>query len=269
MISRILIASMLAGSSVSGSAQEAVRSADGATAYWPHMHQCTLDAVSNFAINTKGTGAQSGRSITHPEIVVTRIDLQVSGTPGGSPTITAHAINTKGTGAAGRSINEIGIAVKSGRASNDMAINTKGTGQSSGRMSGALSNHGPVAVACVTSQLSGDAAAQKVSISSFNFMGRNARSVGWSCSVSGSEDSPVFSVGLLVPTTLSTAQPTVIGKAARFNVDPYAETISRWGMSNRVSIVPRGTAPGGGESFACASTEPRKTNYDLAMMSKV
>lgn len=248
MISKIVIASMLAGSSVSGSAQEAVRTADGSTNQWPAMHQCTLAPVSNFAINTKGTGANSGRSVTHPEIVVTRIDMEVAGLAGGRPTITAHAINTKGTGAAGRSIKEIGIAVKSSR------------------MSDARS---PIGVACVASPPTGDAAAQKVSISSFNFMGRHATSVGWSCSVSGSEDSPVFSVRLLVPTTLSTAQPTVIGKAARYNADPYAETSSRLGMSNGVSIVPRGTVPGGGESFACASTEPRKTNYDLALMTKV
>ncbi len=222
MISRIVIASMLATSSVSGSAQAAGQTADGAKAYWPHMHQCTLDPVSNFTVTNTG-GVSSGRSSMAGEYV-RRIDLQVSATPGGSPTITAHAINTKGTGAAGK-------------------------------MSGALRNHSPVGVACVASQLSGDAAAQKVSISSFNYMGRNAKRVGWSCSVSGSDDKPVFSVGLLVPTILGQAERLVFAA----NVAP---------THSSVSIVPRGTAPRGSESFACASKEPRKGNYDLAMMKK-
>ncbi len=237
MISRIVVASMLAASSVSGSAQQGVRSADGAKAYWPHMHQCTLEPVSNFTVTNMG-GMSTGRAISGSAVwtgPVSRIDLQVTGAPGGSPMISAHAINTKGTGtSSGRSINEIGIAVKSKRMS---------SGQS------------PVGVACVTSEVTGDAEAQKASMVDFHFTNRDSKSVGWSCSVSGSEEAPVFSVGLLVPTTLGQAERVV-----------YTANVGT-GHSG-VSIVPRGTAPPGSESFACASKEPRNVSYDLAQMKK-
>ncbi len=224
MIAKFVIASLLAGTSAAGVGQDAARTADGSTNQWPTIHQCTLAPVNNFAINTKGTGAHSGRSSMAGEYL-SRMDLQVTGTPGGSPTISAHAINTKGTGA------------------------------NSGRMSGARS---PIAVACVTSQLTGDTAAQKASLASFNYMRAGAKSVGWSCSVSGSEEQPVFSVGLLVPTILGQAE-SPLGKAASWS----------WGVSNnRVSIVPRGAVQRGGWQYACPSDEPRKTNYDLVMMSK-
>ena len=113
--------------------EDAARTADGAATSGPHIHQCTLAPVSNFAINTKGTGAQSGRSPI-AEITVTRIDLQVSASPGGSasPTITAHAINTKGTG------------VNSGRISSEVKVK----------------NQLPIGIDCVSSQWTGDAAAQ-------------------------------------------------------------------------------------------------------------
>lgn len=223
VISKIVIASMLAASSVSGSSPAAAQTVDGAKAYWPHMHQCTLGPVSNFTV-TKTGGMSTGRSSMAGEYV-RRIDLQVTGSPGGSPTITAHAINTKGTGA------------------------------NSGRPSAALRDRSPIVVACVTSQLTGDPAAQKVSISSFNYMGRNTRGVGWSCSVSGGEDKPVFSVGLLVPTILGQAERVV-----------FAANVAT--AHSSVSIVPRGAAARGSESFACASKAPRKANYDLVMMTK-
>ena len=233
MIAKLVIASLLAGTSTVSSGQDAPRTADGAATVEPQIHQCTLAPVSNFAINTKGTGAQSGRSPI-AEITITRIDLQVTGSPGGSPTITAHAINTKGTGtSSGRSINEIGIAVKSKRTS------------------AAQLNRSPIGVACVTSQPIGKTAGGKASYSDIHFTSRGAKSVGWSCSVSGSEDQPVFVVGLLVP--------TILGQAERASFS--------WGVSNsgRVSIVPRGAAPRGSESFACASTQPSMGNYDMAM----
>jgi len=47
---------------------------------------------------------------------------------------------------------------------------------------------------------------KKASMVDFHFTSRNAMSVGWSCSVSGSEEAPVFSVGLLVPTILGQAE---------------------------------------------------------------
>lgn len=118
MTGRIVIASMLAAASFGASAQEPARQADGSTSQWPHMHQCTLAPVHNFAINTKGTGANSGRVGQHADADTPRIELQLVGVSGGGsgPAISAHAINTKGTGAS------------SGRASSDFAINTKGTG---------------------------------------------------------------------------------------------------------------------------------------------
>jgi len=248
MISKIVIASVLAASSVSGSAQEAMpasqpaRSADGSTSQWPRMHQCTLDAVSNFTLTNTG-GVSTGRSSIAGEISVSRIDLQVTGSPGGSPTITAHAINTKGTG------------------------------QTSGRASaGGVKNQNPIGIDCVTSEVTGDEAAQKASMVSFTFTSRNAKGVGWSCSVSGSEEKPVFVVGLLVPTILgqaerdltrasdaSAGQGASAGKAASWS----------WGVSNnRVSIVTRSAENSDNFHVACASKEPRKANYDLALMTK-
>ena len=103
MIAKLVIASVLVASSVSGSALENLRGADGSTSQWPHMHQCTLDAVSNFTVTNTG-GVATGTLRVAGEITASRIDLRVTGAPGGSPTITAHAINTKGTGAnSGRS----------------------------------------------------------------------------------------------------------------------------------------------------------------------
>jgi len=235
MIAKLVIASLLAGTSAASAGQDAPRTADGAATAGPRIHQCTLAPVSNFAINTKGTGAQSGRSPI-AEITMTRIDLQVTGLPGGSPTITAHAINTKGTGAnSGRSINEIGISVKSKRTGSEMR------------------NHSPIGVACVASQPIGKTAGGKASYSDIHFTSRDAKSVGWSCSVSGSEERPVFSVGLLVP--------TILGQAERADY-------SLSGHGGRVSIVARGAAPRDSQQVACSSKEPRNTNYDLAVLKQ-
>jgi len=256
MISKIVIASVLAASSVSGSAQEAMRSADGSTSQWLTMHQCTLAPVSNFTVTNTGS-MPTGVLRIAGEITMSRIDLQVSGTPGGSPTITAFAINTKGTGA------------NSGRMSSDHAINTKGTGVTSGRSINEIgisvkskrmsSARSPIGVACVTSQLTGDAATQKVDYAVFrpskSTSRAGAKSVGWTCSVSGSEEQPVFSVGLLVPTILGQAERVV-----------FAANMATG--NNRVSIIPRGAVQRGFEGWPCASKEPRKANYDLALMTK-
>jgi hypothetical protein len=61
MIAKLVIASLLAGTSAASAGQDAARTADGAAPSGPRIHQCTLAPVSNFAINTKGTGANSGR----------------------------------------------------------------------------------------------------------------------------------------------------------------------------------------------------------------
>lgn len=226
---RIIIAIVLATASVAGNGQEVARGADGPRAIWPHMHQCTLAPPSRLAIKTKGTGAQRIRVGDLDGDGWSRIDLRLAGSPDGSggPTISAHAINTKGTGA-------------------------------SGRMSGS-DMQGRVEVACVTSQLAGDDAAQKATMSSFAFMRTDGQGVGWSCSVSGSEEKPVFRIGLLVPTILGQAE-SAPGKAASWS----------WGVSNSgVAIVKRSVDYSDSWHVACSSKEPRASGYDLAVMKKV
>ena len=239
MIAKLIIASLLAGTSTASVGQEAGRSAaDGSTSQWPLLHQCTL-TVSKLAIKTKGTNAQRGRVGDWDGDGWSRIDLHLAGSPGGSggPTISAHAINTKGTGAAGRSIKEIGISVKSSRVS--------------------VRNQSPIGVDCVTTQVTGDEAAQQASMASFAFMRADGAGVGWSCSVSGSEDKPVFRVSLLVPTILGQGE-TPLGKLGW-----------EWGEKNsRVSIVPRSAETSDSWHVACSSKEPRNTNYDLAVLKK-
>lgn len=226
MIAKLVIASVLVASSVSGSALENLRGADGSTAQWPLMHQCTLDAVSNFTVTNTG-GVATGPLRVAGEITVSRIDLRVTGAPGGSPTITAYAINTKGTGA------------------------------NSGRASGAVRNQLPIGLDCVKSVLTGDEAAQRAALASFAFISANGKGLGWSCSVSGSEEKPVFRVSLLVPTILGQGE-TPLGKLSW-----------SWGEKNsRVSIVPRSAENSDSWHVACSSKEPRNTNYDLAVLKK-
>ena len=222
MIAKLVIASLLAGTSAASVGQGAPRTADASTNQWARVHQCTLAPVNNFTVTNTGSVTTGSLRIAG-EITMTRIDLQVSGSPGGSPTITAFAINTKGTG------------------------------HSSGRMSSKVRNQQPIGVDCVSSQLSGDAAAQKATMVDFHLSRGGAKSVGWSCSVSGSEDKPVFSVGLLVP--------TILGQAER--------AAFSWGMSNgRMSIVPRGAVKTSIWNVPCASKTPRGAGYDLVMMKK-
>ena len=229
MIARLVIASLLAGTSTAGVGQDAGRTADGSTNQWPLLQQCTLTPSGKLAIKTKGTSAQRTRAGDWDGDGWNRIDLHLSGSPGGSsgPTINAHAINTKGTGA------------------------------NTGRMNGSDSQ-GRVEVACVKSAVTGDAAAQKAAMSSFAFMSADGKGVGWSCSVSGSEDKPVFRVGTVVPTILCQGETPVILRAASWS----------WGVSNTVSIVPRGGETSDKWHVACSSTKPRNTNYDLAVIKK-
>lgn len=233
MIAKLVIASILAASSVSGSAADNSRGSDGSTAQWPHMHQCTLDAVSNFTVTNTG-GVTTGPLRVPGEITVSRIDLQVSGAPGGSPTITAFAINTKGTGT------------------------------SAGRAGGEVRNQLPIGLDCVKSVVTGDEAAQKASLASFAFMSAAGNGLGWSCSVSGSEDKPQFVVGLLVPTILGQAERSATPGAA-------VKSAWSWGLSqggNRMSIVPHTPQSDVSWHVACVSKEPRQMNYDLAMNKK-
>ena len=230
MIAKLIAASLLVGSSAASAGQDVARSStrDGARAVWPHMHQCSLQPVSRLAIKTKGTSAQRAAVGDWDGDGWNRIDLHLAGPPnGGGPTITAHAINTKGTG-------------------------------TSGRFTGS-DYQGRLKVACVTSPVTGGEAAQKAAMSSFAFMSADGKGVGWSCSVSGSEDKPAFRIALLVPTILGQAQPTVVDRSASWS----------WGASNgRVSIVPRSAENSDSWHVACSSKEPRNTNYDLAVLKK-
>lgn len=98
-------------------------------------------ASCDFAINTKGTGANSGRSMPAAAGIsgtTAKLAIKTKGTSAhrvgesghpGSPETCDHAINTKGTGAnTGRVSGAAGS-----RASCDHAINTKGTGVTSGK----------------------------------------------------------------------------------------------------------------------------------------
>lgn len=227
MITDLVIISLLAGSSAAASAQPALRTA-APLAVWPHMHQCTI---------TPGPSAEWSR-----------IDIGLAGSPAdpAGPTITAHAINTKGTGAAGRTA---------------MAIKTKGTGAQRQAYKGspitvkAITRSG--AVNCAKSAVTGGEAERKAAEAQFAFMQADGRGLGWSCTVSGSEDNPTFVVGLFVPA------PAGAAGSARADWS--------WGATNsggRVSIVPHSAEAGNNWHIACASKEPRKTGYDLAVIKK-
>ena len=226
MIAKLIIASLLAGTSTASVGQDAGRpAADGSTNQWPLIHQCTL-AVSKLAIKTKGTGAQrSGAGGDSDGAGWSRIDLNVAGSPGGSggPTISARGVVVKKPDGA------------SGRAD--------------------VTNQNPIGVDCVTSHVTGDEAAQKAAASAFAFMSADGTGVGWSCSLSGSEEKPVFRIALLVPAKVETPQ----GKAVSWS----------WGETNsHVSIVARGVEHSDSWHVACSSKEPRNTNYDLAVLKK-
>ncbi len=228
MIAKLIIASLLVGSPAASAGQDVARSTgEGASAMWPHMHQCTLAAVSRLAIKTKGTSAHRGAVAGDVDGDGWRIDLHLAGSPDGSggPTISAHAINTKGTGA------------------------------NTGRVG--LINQNPIGIDCVKSQVTGDPAAQKATLSSFTFMAADGKGVGWSCSVAGSEDKPIFRIGLLVPPILGQGE------------TPLEKSSWSWGVSNGpVSIVRRTAVPRDSWHVACSSKEPRKTDYDLALLKK-
>jgi len=96
MIRRAVIAGMLAATSVGVSGQEPARQPDHSTFQSLLLHQCTLEPVSNFAINTKGTGANSGWvSGDSQSATWSRIDLHLTGSlDGGGPTTSARSRST-------------------------------------------------------------------------------------------------------------------------------------------------------------------------------
>jgi hypothetical protein len=240
MIAKFVVIALLASAPPLAPAQAVAQVAGrpAARALWPHMHQCSVVPPGiHHTMKGEGASASSGRSSMAGEYL--RIDLHVTGLPAGSggPMITAHAINTKGTGTSGRS------------------------------SGGGISDRTRIAVDCVTSLLSGDAAAQRATLSSFAYMRADGGGLGWSCSVSGSEDKPVFRIGLLVPAILGQAErrggkesDASAGKGAKGERSAFSD-------GGQVSIVRHG-AEHNSWHVACKSKEPRNTGYDLAVIKK-
>ena len=228
MLKGSIMAIALCTGGLAGDVDAAEAGTQRAMAVWPHMHQCTLDAVAGFA---------DGDAATQ------RIDL-VIGAPtatGAAPTIAAHAINTKGTGA-------------SGRAAADHAINTKGTGAAGRAMSTAPMQDRAVAAACTGMPLPADANARAAALRIFSFATPEGGGPGWTCSVSGSDDEPVFRVALLEPGTAAVAPAT-------------ARTAS-WSLGAShpgASIVRHGVEHADSWSVPCASAAGGKPRYDLAI----
>lgn len=241
MVGRMVIASMLAAVSLTSYGHGAEAAVEESKALWPHMHRCTLDPVDQFAINTKETGANSGRGGQFPGEVVVVIALHLVGTSGSGagPVISAHAINTKGTGA------------NNGRASVDHAINTKGTGGS--KRPGAAGDSA-VGVACTAVDVASDRSAQAAA-NALAAMSTGGAGVGWSCSVSGPEERPVFQIRVLA------------GRPGEISVSRAAVDGWSLGASNdRMALVGHVVGQGGNGRVACSSDKPRVTSYDLAVM---
>lgn len=210
-------------------------------AVWPHMHQCTVTpgpAWQGVTSPIPSIGVVIKKNVyrVDPGPTPGRIDLEFTASPAsvesGVPTVSGHAINTKGTGT------------------------------SSGRVSS--SSGATATVACVSRAVTGDAAAQKASGDMFLQMPRDARAAGWSCNVSGSEKAPQFVLTLLVP--------TILGQAERNRAPENAVGRSEWswGMSNsgarRMSIVPQGSKIAGASQIACSSEAPSlQMKYELAV----
>lgn len=141
------------------------------------------------------------------------------------------------------------------------AINTKGTGTSSGRMAS------DVVVSCTGTAIGADDASQKAAMQDMTFMSRSSRQgAGWSCSVSGPNDTPQFALGLLVPTILGQAERT------RGPSKGAGRAEWSWGTSSsgghRVSIVPRGSNVAGASQIACSSDGKPIHHWDLAVQKK-
>lgn len=231
MIGKLICASMLVSSSVPVFAQDASRRASADMFLkFPFAHQCTVTPGADW-------GATTGRSGT--DAAWSRIDLQFTVSPpsaGGTvPTVSGFAINTKGTGA------------------------------NSGRLSAKPA--GTATVGCTGTALATDDAAQKAALQDISFMSRSSRQgAGWSCSVSGPDDAPQFVLGLLVPPILGQAERT------RGPSKGAGRSEWSWGMSNssgqRVSIVPRGSNVAGSSPIACSSDGKPIHHWDLAVAKK-
>jgi len=203
------------------------------------MHQCTVIPGPDWQgvtspIPSIGVVVKKNAYRVAPSPTLSRIDLEFTASP---PSV------------------DRGVPTVSG-----YAINTKGTGISSGRLSS--SSGATATVACVSRAVTGDAAAQKASGDMFLQMPRDARTAGWSCSVTGSEAAPRFVLTLLVPTILGQAERTrgpgeqsIDGREdARLESKRQSKGSSG---GHRVSIVPRGSNVAGAFKIACSSGTPQ------------
>jgi len=252
MTAKLIIAILLAASSVAASGQLA--SGRASAAVWPHIHQFTIN----------------------PSMAeVCSIELHLVGSPGesGGPTITAHAINTKGTGCtAGRAGRAIVVSPQGeDRAGRAIVVRPKGGDRrethagdgikieigAAGQKSGEVSNQSPIAVDRVVTVVTGDEAAQKAAAAPFAFMQADGQGLGWSCSVSGSEHRPTFRVSMFVPAALAQTGASRAGWSG-----------GAGNSHGRVAIVPRSAGNNDSWHVACVSKEPRPTNYDLVMNKK-
>jgi len=240
---KLVGASILAISSIAVFAQTADMRIDKAT---PMLYQCSITPEAlGYAINTKGTGANSGRNAgVGMPAAWDRIDLEFGVTRPtrgqAVPTITAHAINTKGTG------------VTSGR-------------MSSGRASGATTS-------CASAVASSGEGVQKVSMNDISITRRTVPGEvpEFSCSVSGTVDRPQFVIGIWTGKIVSNSAGF---SESRRRKPRKGESLTDWMASvhnTRFSIVPHSMEPDAAlPRVACASETPTmQMKYDLAMLKK-
>ncbi|MDQ3079037.1 MAG: hypothetical protein M3R03_03450 [Pseudomonadota bacterium] len=246
MIKKLICASMLVTSSVPVLGQDVVRSPSASDrALWPHMHQCTVTPGAGW------TGSDNSPIPSIGVVVKKNIAKRMMNAPRGRIDL-QFALTPPATTGAGPTVS-------------GFAINTKGTGTSSGR--GGAESGASATVACAAhfrDDPYAEDAARAAAADMFLQMPRNARAAGWACSVTGSEQSPRFVLTLLVP--------TILGQAER-NRDPVngvGRSEWSWGVSNsgtrRMSIVPRGVKIAGASQIACTSAVPNmKSNHELAV----
>lgn len=245
MLGKLICASVLVTASVPVLGQTASRN-DKAT---PLLYRCSVTPAPNsMAINTKGAGATTGRSTAGATVVWDRIDLEfnMTGPLRGQtiPMISGHAINEKGTG-----------------------VNSK-------RLSGSPGSLASVSCAGAVPTNTDDA--MKTSEATMNIRtAKTRRSVDMSCNVSGTAERPEFTIGILADKMVSNSagfSGSTFGEKRR--KPRKGESLTDWMASvhnTRVSIVRyEWDRDFDGPRVACSSETPAmQMQYDLAQMKKV
>lgn len=188
-----------------------------------------------------------------------------------------YAINTKGTGtstgrvamnAAWSRINLMFTASPPSTAGGVPTISGHAINtKGTGTSSGRMA--ADVAVSCTGTAIGADDASQKVNVQDISLTTiKGWQGLRWSCSVTGTEDAPQFVLTLLVPTILGQAERS--GKPGK----GAGRSEWSWGTSSssghRVSIVPRGSKVAGSSLVACAAKDkPMTHNWDLATNTKM